>query len=307
MKHIPVYMFTGFLESGKTTFIKKRLKDNTFIKNELVLLLACEDGFVEYENYENVRIETMYDTDQISKEHLESINANYDMILIEANGMEKTEKLISIFPDNWVLFQQIMFIDSKTFVNYNMMFRELMKDKIVGSEMIVFNRVNEKMDKMVFHNSVRMFSRLKSIYYEHIDGRIEKDEIIEPLPYNLEQEVIEVAFNDYAIFYQNLNEENTKYFNKKIKSKLQFRSIESSKYLGRRVMICCEADIKFLGIYISNYESFSLRDSKWYEIEGIIRNNEDCGAINQIAIELINIVESDCPNTDEEVATFFNN
>ena len=51
---IPVYFFTGFLESGKTSFIESILKDPNFAEGERTLLLMCEDGEVEYD-YELLR------------------------------------------------------------------------------------------------------------------------------------------------------------------------------------------------------------------------------------------------------------
>ena len=46
---IPVYMFTGFLESGKTQFIKDTLLDPGFTENEKTLIVACEDGIDQYD------------------------------------------------------------------------------------------------------------------------------------------------------------------------------------------------------------------------------------------------------------------
>ena len=45
---IPVYLFTGFLESGKTTFIQDALEGSDFNAGERTLLLICEDGEEEY-------------------------------------------------------------------------------------------------------------------------------------------------------------------------------------------------------------------------------------------------------------------
>ena len=42
---IPVYIITGFLESGKTTFIKNTLEDPNFASGEKTILLLCEEGF----------------------------------------------------------------------------------------------------------------------------------------------------------------------------------------------------------------------------------------------------------------------
>ena len=38
---IPVYLFTGFLESGKTKFIQETLEDERFNAGEKTLLLLC--------------------------------------------------------------------------------------------------------------------------------------------------------------------------------------------------------------------------------------------------------------------------
>ena len=46
---IPVYIFNGFLESGKTQFIKDTLLDPGFTENEKSLIIACEDGEEEYD------------------------------------------------------------------------------------------------------------------------------------------------------------------------------------------------------------------------------------------------------------------
>ena len=41
---IPVYMLTGFLESGKTTMIRSMLSDEGFSDGQKTLILSCEDG-----------------------------------------------------------------------------------------------------------------------------------------------------------------------------------------------------------------------------------------------------------------------
>ena len=47
----PVYMFLGFLESGKTKFIQETLEDPRFDSGEKTLLLVTEEGEEEYETY----------------------------------------------------------------------------------------------------------------------------------------------------------------------------------------------------------------------------------------------------------------
>ena len=47
-KEIPVYLFAGFLEAGKTRFINSILTDG-FAKDERTILLCCEEGDLEYD------------------------------------------------------------------------------------------------------------------------------------------------------------------------------------------------------------------------------------------------------------------
>ena len=44
-----VYIVTGFLESGKTKFMREMLTDEGFSEGERTLLLVCEEGEEEYE------------------------------------------------------------------------------------------------------------------------------------------------------------------------------------------------------------------------------------------------------------------
>ena len=44
MQAIPVYVFTGFLDSGKTKFIQDALGDPRFNAGERTVLLLFEDG-----------------------------------------------------------------------------------------------------------------------------------------------------------------------------------------------------------------------------------------------------------------------
>ena len=44
MLEVPVYVITGFLESGKTTFIREVLASPDFADGEKTLLLLCEEG-----------------------------------------------------------------------------------------------------------------------------------------------------------------------------------------------------------------------------------------------------------------------
>ena len=67
MKEVPVYLFLGFLESGKTKFIQETFEDPRFDSGERTLLLVCEEGETEYDPkrfaVKNFAIETVLPED----------------------------------------------------------------------------------------------------------------------------------------------------------------------------------------------------------------------------------------------------
>ena len=48
-EEIPVYLFTGFMDSGKTSLIKDTIFENDFANGSKGLIIMCEDGDVEYD------------------------------------------------------------------------------------------------------------------------------------------------------------------------------------------------------------------------------------------------------------------
>ena len=48
MQEIPVYLFTGFMDSGKTSLVEETLFENEFTDGAKGLIIMCEDGEVEY-------------------------------------------------------------------------------------------------------------------------------------------------------------------------------------------------------------------------------------------------------------------
>ncbi len=41
---VPVYMLTGFIESGKTSMIRTMLEDEGFSVGQKTLIILCEEG-----------------------------------------------------------------------------------------------------------------------------------------------------------------------------------------------------------------------------------------------------------------------
>ena len=48
IQEIPVYLFTGFMDSGKTSLVQETLFENDFAEGKGIIIM-CEDGDVEYD------------------------------------------------------------------------------------------------------------------------------------------------------------------------------------------------------------------------------------------------------------------
>ena len=272
MQQIPVYVFTGFLDSGKTKFIQETLEDPRFNAGERTLLLVFEEGEEEYDfstyPHQNVYQEVL-DQQTVTTKELQALAKKYkaQRVVAELNGMQQVGDLYMRFPDNWAVAQEVMFADSTTFQAYNANMRNLVMDKLVGAQMVVFNRLERGADVMPFHKLARAASRRIDILYDYTDGTTEFDEIEDPLPFDLNAPIVEIKDEDYALFYRDVSEEPQKYDGKTVRFKGQVAMLRRDRNgmfaPGRFVMTCCVEDIQFCGIPCRYAEASKLKSRDW--------------------------------------------
>ena len=270
---MPVYLFTGFLEAGKTRFIQETLEDKRFCKGEKTLLLVCEEGVEEYEPDQfctkTVAIRTIADQSELTSENLLRLARETDAerVVVEYNGMWMLDLLYTALPEGWMVYQEFFFADARTFLVYNENMRQLVYDKLKSCELAVFNRFTPDMDKMVFHRIVRGASRRCDIAYEAPDGKVEYDDIVDPLPFDVDAPVIEIGDDDYALWYRDLSEEPKKYEGKTVCFRCQAvvrGKLPSETFVvGRPVMTCCVQDIQFAGLLCQWKNANTIQDDSW--------------------------------------------
>ena len=272
MVQIPVYSFTGFLDSGKTKFIQETLEDPRFNAGERTLVLIFEEGEEEYDlsTYpeKNVYLEVL-DQQTVTLKELSALQKKYraQRIVAELNGMQLVGDLYMRFPEEWVVAQEVMFADSTTIMAYNANMRNLVMDKLVGAQMVVFNRLTPGEDVMPFHKLARAANRRVDILYDYTDGTTSFDEIEDPLPFDLNAPVVEIQDEDYALWYRDMTEEPEKYDGKTVRFKGQVAMLRRQKEgmfaPGRFVMTCCAADIQFCGIPCRYPAAQALSAKEW--------------------------------------------
>ena len=314
MQQIPVYVFTGFLDSGKTKFIQETLEDPRFNDGERTLLLVFEEGEEEYDfsayPKQNVYMEVL-DQQTVTTKELQALSKKYNAqrVVAELNGMQLVGEIYARFPGEWVVAQEVMFADTTTFMAYNANMRNLVMDKLVGAQMVVFNRLQPGADTLELHKLARAANRRIDILYDYMDGTTAFDELEDPLPFDINADVIEIKDEDYALWYRDVIEEPQKYDGKTVSFKGQVALLRRDKNgmfaPGRFVMTCCVDDIEFCGVPCRYDKAKALAPRSWVMVKARVSAEKhilykgDLGPV-LTAIEVI----TDVQPADPDVATF---
>lgn len=314
-RELPVYLFTGFLGGGKTTFIQDTLNSPDFDPEVPTLLLVCEEGEVEYDisafaGPENVFVEYIDDEADLTRMALQKMESKYrfDRILVEYNGMWMLQSLFANLPPNWIVAQEMLFVDATTFLMYNQNMRQLCFDKMQTAELVVFNRCTKGFDKMPFHKEVRVANRRSQILYEYDPYDVEPDDIEDPLPFDKTQSKITISDDDYAEWYRDINENEDDYEGKTLTLKGRVAMAEdlSTKgrfAFGRHVMTCCVEDIQFAGLMCIYANADDFKTGDWVEITAKVRVEYEEAYGEKGPVLYAKSVKA-CAPADPEVATF---
>ncbi len=311
---IPVYLFTGFLEGGKTSIIQESLCDQNFNSGEKTLVLLCEEGIEELDADKfwgkNVSIVTIDNEEALTRKYLEELvkGKKIDRIIIEYNGMWQLKTLYEAMPDSFGIYQNMMFADANTFLSYNNNMRQLVFDKLLDAEMLVLNRTPDNIDKDEIHKIVRGISRRVAIVYDYPDRHIEYDDIEDPLPFDINADIIELSDEDYALWYRDLSEETAKYDGKSVKFKgmtaLDSKLPENQIIIGRHIMTCCVDDIQFGGMIAVFKNPVSGKTGDWMTVKGTIKVEANKLYKNKGPVLYVDSTEF-AVAPKQEVATFY--
>jgi len=311
---VPVYLFTGFLEAGKTSFIKETMQDPNFNDGKKqYLIITCEEGEEEFDPADfpgNVHFASFDDVQRLTPDRLNAAakRAGADIVVVEYNGMWTIDSFYNALPPNWMVYQEILVVDSTTIVSYNANMRQLVVDKLTSCEMVVFNRFKPEYDKMTLHKIVRGVSKRANICYEDMEGEIEFDQIEDPLPFDINAPVIEIKDEDFAIFYRDMTEEFPKYNGKTVRFKgivALDSALGSSQFaIGRHIMTCCADDIAYRGVVAKGMRGLTLKTRDWVIVEGKL--TEETSPIYRGKGPTLTVAKLErAEKPAEEVATFY--
>lgn len=311
----PIYLIAGFLESGKTSLIKNMLEDDGFSSGERTLILVCEEGEEEYEkallNKANAVVEVIDSFRDLTETRLKKLNEHYmpERVIIEYNSVWGIENLFQVKkPEDWELVQMVALIDATTFENYMTNMRQLMSEAPKLADLIIFNRCDENTEKSRYRRMIKAMNNSCNIIFENTDGTSDDGVTEEDLPYDMKADIIEIADDQFGIWYLDCLEHPDRYDNRFVKIKGQCFAMEDlprhTYVFGRFAMTCCAADVGGIG-FLCKYGGTRPKKDTWFYLTA--RVEADFSPIHgRDAIILISEKTEPAEKPEEELVYFGN-
>ena len=292
LETIPVYVISGLLESGKTTFIKDTIASDDFFKKGKTLILSGEEGEVEYEDsfLKQYNSEVIYfdSQDEFTILNIQDIvnKVRPNRIVIELNGMWDLSKIE--FPINFKVYQFINFINYQTFPIYFNNMRQLFLDYIKQSDVVVFINVKETdKEQLETYSSLCKITNSSAQFMIMDEKGMLSDAFKITLPYDIDADIIKVNHNDYGVLYIDMFENKEKYIDKIIDVDLMVfmsKTLPKNTFVaGRMVMNCCSDDIQLFGHLCVNNLKVKLKDRSFINLVAKVKfewskqyNEEEC-------------------------------
>lgn len=277
---MPVFLINGFLEAGKTEFLKFTMAQEYFQAEGKTLLIVCEEGDTEYEEelLKDTKTAVVYvdDMSQITPERLEELELFYnpERVLIEWNGMWNQDELQ--IPKDWTIYQQITIVDGSTIDLYLKNMKPLFGAMLRNTELVIVNRCDGIPEEQLgaYRRTLKAMGQQADIVFETSEGEVEPEITEEDLPYDMKEDVVKIAPEYYGIWYIDCMDKPERYVGKVVEfTAMAMKSPEFPKNYfvpGRMAMTCCEADMAFLGFICKAREARLLETGNWVTVRARI-------------------------------------
>ena len=305
----PVYVFSGFLDSGKTKAIKDTLYNPRFNEGEATLIICFEQGDVEYDEkflkatnsnviyFDSVNDLTIEKQKEIDKQY------HFERIFIELNGMEDDNILYKNgFIENWELAQTLTTIDASKFSLYLTNMRQFMYNHVINAEVVILNR-SDDIDKRYLRNNLKSINQYIELIFEDKNGNVTNK--IEDELFDLSKD-LEISDIDYGLWFMDAIDNPSKYDHKNITIKAKYageiKEYDNVLIMGRKAMVCCAEDITDIALPCIGMHSNEIDKDKYYLISGEARCIENKEGMKVCAINVKSFKEAQAPS--EELVNF---
>ena len=256
---VPIYLITGFLESGKTTFLDFTLQQEYFSIDGKTLLILCEEGEEEYDKEKlklaNTVVEVIEEEDDLTPQRLAAMDIIHqpDRVVIEYNGMWLVSKFEQMeLPEGWGIEQEITCVDATTYQVYMANMKSLFMDMVRNTDMVIFNRCKEGDPLPAYRRGIKVANQSAEVIFEDEEGEMED------------------IFQDDGIWFVDAMDNPDTYVGKIIRFKgrvMKPRGMGSKFFVpGRVAMTCCADDTTFLGYICRSDYAPHIKEGSWVEV-----------------------------------------
>ena len=305
----PIYIFSGFLDSGKTTAIKGTLNNPRFNEGEATLIICFEQGdetydqeFLKSSNSQVVYLDSVNDLTIDKQKELEN-NYRFERIFIELNGMEDDNILYNNgFISNWEIAQTLTTMDASKFSLYLTNLRQFLYNHVINAEMVILNR-SDDVDKRYLRNNLKSINQYVELIFEDKDGNVTNK--IEDELFDLSKD-LQVSDIDYGLWFMDAIDNPDKYDRKNITIKVKYvgeiKEYNNILIMGRRAMVCCADDITDIALPCIGIHKEDIDENRYYYITGEARCIENNEGMKVCAINVKDFKEAEAPI--EELVNF---
>lgn len=273
---VPIYLISGFLESGKTSFLNFTLQQDYFCIDGKTLLILCEEGEEEYDmdalKLTNTVVEIIEKEEDLTPERLMAMDIVHqpERVIIEYNGMWLVSKFEQMrLPEGWGIEQEITCVDSSTFQVYMSNMKSIFMDMVRNADMVVFNRCKIEDPLPSYRRSIKVVNQRAEVIFEDEEGELD-DIFQDEMPFDINAPVIEILPEDYGIWFVDAMDNPDTYVGKTVRFKgraLKPRGMGSKFFVpGRTAMTCCADDTTFLGYVCKSSFAPKLKEGQWVEV-----------------------------------------
>ena len=226
---VPIYLITGFLESGKTSFLSFTLQQDYFRTEGKTLLILCEEGEEEYDEEalakDNVVVEVIEKEEDFTPERLQALDIIHqpERVVMEYNGMWLVSKFEEMkLPAGWGIEQHITCVDASTFQVYMQNMKSIFMDMVRNADMVVFNRSKKEYPLANFRRSIKVVNPSAEVIFEDEEGEM-TDIFADQMPFDLDAEIVDIPPEDYGIWFVDAMDHPDRYVGKTLRFKARAR------------------------------------------------------------------------------------
>ena len=279
-RSVPVFIINGFLEGGKTTFVKNAIIKDPKMQQQKMLVIVCEEGEVEYDDLpENVIVHTIENKEDVASDTFGKLREKYrpTVVVIEYNGVWGMQQLYKTpLPRTWKLADQMTIVDAETFKSYFSNMKSIFTDMLRSSTSVIVNRATREDDFRFYRDSIKMCNPQAEILYVSDEEGILDIMLEDELPYSLDDPVIELDKDTFVVWYIDMVDNVERYIGKTVEYVAQVAKPDYFRkdyfFPGNSVMTCCADDMQFFGFVCQYDKAEMLEEGGYVRVRAEVRN-----------------------------------